>query len=79
MAAGHVSKNVIFVSLLSSSNNNSFIICIVFFPGEVIVPVSFQFVINANFSTDLLNRSASRFVALEENIRQAVRRVLFVS
>jgi len=41
--------------------------------GEVIVPVSFQFVINANFSADLLNRSSSRFVALEENIRQAIK------
>lgn len=51
------------------------------FSGEVIVPVSFQFVINANFSADLLNRSSSRFVGLEEKIRQAVRKalLLFVS
>lgn len=48
------------------------------FSGEVIVPVSFQFVINANFSADLLNRSSSRFVALEENIRQTVRKALFM-
>ena len=48
-----------------------------FFSGEVIIPVSFQLVIDEDFSTDLLNRSSSRFVALEENIRQAVRRVLW--
>ena len=48
-----------------------------FFLGEVIIPVSFQLEIDLDFSTDLLNRSSSRFVALEENIRQAVRRLLW--
>ena len=49
-----------------------------FFSGEVIIPVSFQFVIDEDFSTDLLNRSSSRFVALEGNIRRAVRKLSFM-
>ena len=52
-------------------------ICL-FFSGELIIPVSFRFVIDEDFSTDLLNRSSGRFVALEENIRQAVRRLFFM-
>ena len=43
------------------------------FSGEVAVDVNIQLVIAADFNNDRLNRSSNRFLAMEENIRTAVR------
>ena len=43
------------------------------FSGEVAVDFNVQLVIAADFNNDLLNRSSNRFLAMEENIRTAVR------
>ena len=43
------------------------------FSGEVAVDFNIQLVIAADFNNDLLNRSSNRFLAMEENIRTAVR------
>ncbi|KAJ7382831.1 hypothetical protein OS493_032466, partial [Desmophyllum pertusum] len=42
--------------------------------GEVTVRVNFQLVIDADFNSDLLNRSSSNFVAMEESLRNAIKR-----
>ncbi|XP_078383586.1 uncharacterized protein LOC144666105 isoform X1 [Oculina patagonica] len=41
--------------------------------GEITIHVNFELVINADFNSDLLNRSSNRFVAMEENIRIAIK------
>lgn len=40
--------------------------------------MNFELVINADFNSDLLDRSSDRFVAMEENIKTAVRQLLNV-
>jgi len=43
------------------------------FSGEVAVDLNIQLVIDADFNNDLLNRSSNKFMAMEEQIRAAVR------
>ncbi len=43
------------------------------FLGEVTVDLNFQLVIDTVFNNDLLNRSSNKFMAMEENIKMAVR------
>ena len=43
------------------------------FSGEVDVDFNIQLVIAEGFNNDLLNRSSSRFLVMEEKIRLAVR------
>ena len=57
MATGHVSS----------------IVFVVFFSGEITVGLNVQLVIDTDFHSDLLNRSSNKFMAMEENIRMAVR------
>ena len=42
------------------------------FPGEVTVIVNVQLVMDADFSDDLFNRTSSKFVTMEENIKTSV-------
>ena len=42
------------------------------FPGEVTIIVNLQLVMDADFSNDLLNRTSSKFVTMEENIKTSV-------
>ena len=51
----------------------SLLLIFVSFPGEVIIDVNLQLVIDVDFSSDLLNRSSSKFVAMAENIKTSVR------
>ena len=43
------------------------------FPGEVNIDVTLQLVMDADFSSDLFNRTSSKLVAMEENIKTSVR------
>ena len=45
----------------------------VWFSDEEIIDVNLQLVIDADFSSDLLNRSSNRFNTVEENIKTSVR------
>ena len=42
------------------------------FPGEISIDVTLQLVMDADFSSDLLNRSSSKFVTMDENIKTSV-------
>ena len=44
----------------------------VLFPGEVSTDVILQLVMDVGFSSDLLNRSSSKFVTMEQNIKTSV-------
>ena len=43
------------------------------FLGEVCIDVNLQLVMDADFSSDLLDRSSSNFMAMERNIKTSVR------
>lgn len=44
----------------------------ILFLGEVSIDVTLQLVMDADFSSDLLNRTSSKFVTIEENIKTSV-------
>ena len=51
-----------------------FFVCLfVSFPGEISIDFTLQLVMDAYFSSDLLNRTSSKFLTMEENIRTSVR------
>ena len=48
------------------------------FPGEVRIDVNLQLVMDADFSSNLLNRSSSMFMAMEENIKTLVLSLIYL-